>query len=71
MHRRTFIAGFAGGLFATTPVVHAQRPVMPVIGFVRSTPSTPFAHLVTAFRQGLNETGFVEEQDVRIEVPLG
>ena len=60
MDRRTFICSFAGGLFATPHFAHAQQPVIPVIGFLRSTPSAPFAHLVTAFRQGLNEMGFVE-----------
>jgi putative ABC transport system substrate-binding protein len=38
-----------------------------VIGFLRSTPSAPFAHVVTAFRQGLREEGFVEDQNVAIE----
>jgi putative ABC transport system substrate-binding protein len=40
---------------------------MPTIGFLRSTPSAPFAHLLTAFRAGLNETGFVEGTNVTIE----
>jgi len=40
---------------------------MPVIGFLRSTPAAPFAHIVTAFRQGLNEIGFSEGQNVAIE----
>ena len=40
---------------------------MPVIGFLRSTPAEPFANIVVAFRQGLNETGFVEGQNVAVE----
>jgi putative ABC transport system substrate-binding protein len=40
---------------------------MPVVGFLRSTPAEPFANLVVAFRQGLNETGFVEGQNVVID----
>ena len=40
---------------------------MPTIGFLRTTPSGPFADLVAAFRQGLNETGFVEGQNVAVE----
>ena len=40
---------------------------LPAIGFLRSTPSAPFAHIITAFRQGLNETGFVDGQNVTIE----
>jgi putative ABC transport system substrate-binding protein len=45
----------------------AQAPPSPTIGFLRSTPSRPFTHLVTAFREGLKEAGFVEGQNVAIE----
>jgi putative ABC transport system substrate-binding protein len=38
-----------------------------VVGFFRSTPAKPFAHIVAAFREGLSETGFVEGQNVTIE----
>lgn len=40
---------------------------MPVVGFLRSTPAAVSAHLVSAFRQGLTEAGFVEGQNVVIE----
>jgi ABC-type uncharacterized transport system substrate-binding protein len=40
---------------------------MPVIGFLRSTTLADAAHLVTAFRQGLKEAGFVEGQNVEVE----
>ena len=40
---------------------------MPVVGFLRSASLADAAHLVTAFRQGLKETGFVESQNVAIE----
>ena len=42
---------------------------MPVIRFLRSSPAAPFAHTGVAFRQGLNETGFVEGQNVAVEQP--
>ena len=67
MDRRTFIGSLAGGLVATPHCAKAQQPAIPAIGFLRSTPSAPFAHIVTAFRQGLNETGFVDGQNVTIE----
>jgi putative ABC transport system substrate-binding protein len=66
MRRREFIT-FAGGAAAWPVVAAAQQAAMPVIGFLRSTPSAPFAHLLTAFHQGLNEAGFVEGQNVAIE----
>ena len=40
---------------------------MPVIGFLRSTSPTDSTHLVTTFRDGLKETGFVEGRNVAIE----
>jgi putative ABC transport system substrate-binding protein len=40
---------------------------MPVVGFLRSTTASGSAHLVSAFRLGLSETGFVEGQNVGIE----
>src|SRR4029077_2280512 len=45
----------------------AQQAAMPVIGFLRRTSLAPSTHLVTAFRQGLMEAGFVEGQNVVIE----
>jgi ABC-type uncharacterized transport system substrate-binding protein len=67
MRRREFIVAL-GGTAVTWPLAaRAQQPVLPVIGFLRSTPAKPFAHIVAAFRQGLNEMGFVEGQNIAIE----
>src|SRR5262245_55795248 len=44
-----------------------QQPAMPVIDFLRDTSLANFAHLVTAFGQGLKEAGFIEGQNVLIE----
>jgi putative ABC transport system substrate-binding protein len=38
-----------------------------VIGFLHGATPESYAHLVTAFRQGLNEAGFVEGRNVAIE----
>jgi ABC transporter substrate binding protein len=67
MRRRDFIMLLGGTAAAWSLAARAQQPAMPVIGFLRSTPAKPFAHIVAAFRQGLNETGFVEAQNVVVE----
>jgi putative ABC transport system substrate-binding protein len=68
MRRRAFIAGL--GSAAAWPVVaRAQQPVFPVIGFFSAaSPSRrPWPKHTAWFRQGLQDTGFTEGQNLRIE----
>jgi putative ABC transport system substrate-binding protein len=67
MRRREFITLLSGAAVAGPVAALAQQPAMPVIGFLRSTSLADSTHLVTAFRDGLKETGFVEGQNVAIE----
>jgi putative tryptophan/tyrosine transport system substrate-binding protein len=66
MKRREFIT-LLGGAAAWPMGARAQQPSIPVIGFLRSAPFSGAEHLVTAFRQGLNDKGFVEGQNVAVE----
>ena len=56
-----------GGAMTAARTLHAQQKAMPVIGFLGLTSPGPFAPYTTALHQGLNETGFIDGQNVAIE----
>src|SRR4051794_33328323 len=67
MRRRDFVALLRSAAAVWPLAARAQQPSMPVIGFLRSSSLADSTVLVTAFRNGLRETGFVEGQNVAIE----
>jgi putative ABC transport system substrate-binding protein len=67
MRRRDFLTLVSGATAAWPLPVRAQQAAMPVIGFVSSGSPKSDASRLSAFRQGLNELGYVEGRNVAIE----
>jgi putative tryptophan/tyrosine transport system substrate-binding protein len=66
MRRREFIAA-VGGAVAWPLVARAQKPEMPVIGFLATASPDANAARLLAFRDGLRVAGYVDGQNVKIE----
>jgi putative tryptophan/tyrosine transport system substrate-binding protein len=67
LKRRKFLT-VLGGAVAWPLAARGQQPVMPVIGFL--APAAPTPAMLTAFREGLRERGYVEGRNLSIQLSL-
>ena len=67
MRRRDFITLLGATAISWPLVARAQQPGMPVVGFLGTRASGDDPQLLTAFRRGLKEVGYVEGQNVAME----
>jgi putative ABC transport system substrate-binding protein len=67
MSRREFITLLGGTAAAWPFAVGAQQPNIPMVGYLSTRSLDDSAHIVAAFRKGLNEAGYSEGWNVMIE----
>ena len=66
MRRRVFIAAL-GSMAALPIAAHAQRPLVPAIGFLSGRSQKEASGDTAAFHQGLNEMGYMDGRNLSVE----
>jgi putative ABC transport system substrate-binding protein len=69
MKRRDFITLLGGAAAGSVcqSAVWAQRPKLPVLGFLASASEAGYTRTVASVRKGLNDSGYIEKKNLLIE----
>ena len=67
MKRREFVSLLGAAAAAWPCAAGGQQPAMPVIGCLSGSSLTERAPLLVAFRKGLSQSSYIEDQNVAIE----
>jgi len=67
MRRREFITIVGSTVATWSLTARAQQPELPVVGFVSTQSADTSTRRAAAFRKGLNEAGYFENQNVTVE----
>jgi ABC-type uncharacterized transport system substrate-binding protein len=67
MRRREFLGVLGSAAAAWPQAARAQQTALPVVIFIRDGSADASARFAAAFRKGLNETGYVEGENVTVE----
>src|SRR5262245_29060392 len=66
MRRREFITVFSGAVAWPLVAEAALQSTMPVVGFLGIGSAESTTSEVTGFRQGLSESGYIEDRNVTV-----
>jgi len=67
VNRRHLIKLLGGAAVASSDAARAQQPAMPTIGYLSTRAPDEAKYVTDAFRQGLNDSGYVEGRNLAIE----
>lgn len=65
MNRRDTVVALAA--LGAAPLLRAQAPALPVVGYLSNTSASSSTHLIAALRRGLGEAGYEEGKTVAID----